>query len=109
MCPSPMSLSSASTELHRGQYTIQQLAARSRQQRFGPRIVKYLNLITWCLWLSSILVQIYFARLLQSEAPNFMWRIWTCLIAEICLSFQELVLAINLILVHFSVQGTSDR
>ena len=38
-----------------------------------------------------------------------MWRIWVYLAAEFCLSFQELVLALNLILIQFAVQETPSR
>ena len=65
--------------------------------------------MTWALWFSYILFQLNFVRLLQNETPVFLWRMWTCLLAEICLTFQELVLALNLLLFQFAAQDTPGR
>ena len=97
------------SEFQHGVYTIQQSPARPLPQRFNPRTVKYSNLITWCLWISYISFQLNFARVLQAEAPFFMWRMWICIFAEICLTFQEVVLALNLILIQFAVPNTPGR
>ena len=104
MSPLPLT-----TEFRHGAYTIQQFAAIPSPQRFDPRIVKYSNLITWSIWFLYILFQLNFACILQYEIPYFMYRMWTCLLAEICLSFQELVLALNLTLIQFAVHETLDR
>ena len=97
------------SEFQHGVYTIQRSAARPLPQRFNARTVKYSNLITWCLWISYILFQLNFARVLQNETPYFMWRMWICIFAEICLTFQEVVLALNLILIQFAVPNTPGR
>ena len=98
-----------SSDVHHGAFRIRQSTGKPPPQRFHPHIVKYSNLITWCLWFSYILFQLNFARTLQIETPRIMWRMWTCLLAEICLSFQELVLALNLILIQFAVPETPGR
>lgn len=101
--------SPVTAEFNHGAYTIQQTAAKPLPQRFHPRTVRYINLITWTLWFSYTLFQLNFVRLLQNETPVFLWRIWTCLLAEICLTVQESVLALNLLLFQFAVQDTPGR
>lgn len=104
-----MSSPPVTAEFHHGAYTIQQAAARPLPQRFHPRTVRYTNLMTWALWFSYTLFQLNFVRLLQNETPVFLWRMWTCLLAEICLTVQESVLALNLLVFQFAVQDTPGR
>jgi cellulose synthase/poly-beta-1,6-N-acetylglucosamine synthase-like glycosyltransferase len=67
------------------------------------------NITTWSLWLCYTIFQLNFARLVQNKSPNSMWRVWIVLAAEVCLSFQELVLGINLIFALFYAREGSTR
>ena len=64
---------------------------------------------TWILWTAYMLLQLLTARSFQNETELFQWRMWTAIFAEFCLSFQELVYALSLILSLFGASNKSPR
>ncbi len=84
-------------EVRHGPYTIHQSDPELVPLESRPYTFCASNVITWSLWAFYISVQFYFARVFQNDSPHFLWQIWVVLTAEVCLSFQDLVLGINLI------------
>ncbi|KAL9103484.1 MAG: hypothetical protein Q9163_001480 [Psora crenata] len=46
---------------------------------------------------------------IQRDACQFLWRTWAALIAEFCLSFQEVILGFNVLLALFSTTKKNPR
>ena len=101
--------SSKTVEIHHDSYTIETSPGKPVPLEVHPHVFKYSNVITWSLWLSYILFQFNFARVIQHGTPHLMWRMWVVLLAEVLLSFQELVLAVNTIFALFCAKELRAR
>jgi cellulose synthase/poly-beta-1,6-N-acetylglucosamine synthase-like glycosyltransferase len=96
-------------EIYHGPYRIRRSPGEPVPLELRPHLFKLSNVITWTLWLLYIIVQFQFAWSVQLSTPDLFWRMWILLSAEVCLSFQEVVLAINTILALFGASETRAR
>jgi cellulose synthase/poly-beta-1,6-N-acetylglucosamine synthase-like glycosyltransferase len=96
-------------EINHGLYKIRQSVGEPVPLEVRPRLFKFSNVITWSLWFLYITFQFSFAWSVQTGTCNLLWRMWIVLFAEACLSFQEVVLAINTILALFGASETRAR
>ncbi len=96
-------------EIHKDSYKILKTAGQTVPLESQPRLFKYSNVTTWSLWCVYVFYQLYFAWSVQRHAPNLLWQMWVALFAELSLSFQEAVLALNTILALFCAQRVSRR
>jgi cellulose synthase/poly-beta-1,6-N-acetylglucosamine synthase-like glycosyltransferase len=96
-------------EICQGAYRIRKSAGEPVPLELHPDLFKLSNVISWGLWLLYIVFQFGFAWSVQSSTPTLLWRMWIVLFAEFCLSFQEVVLAVNTILALFGAEDTRGR
>lgn len=101
--------SSRPFEIRSGPYTIHRSPASPFPLEIHPLRFKASNVIAWSLWSFYIICQLNFASSVQHASPHIMWRMWLALLAEFCLSFQEVVYAISILLSLFSVPETEAR
>lgn len=111
LCPSEfVAMPSAKrVEIQPASYKIEQSSGESVPLELHPRLFKFSNIITWGLWSLYIVFQFSFAWSVQIVTNKLLWRMWVVLLAEVCLSFQEAVLAVNTILALFGADGTRAR
>jgi len=100
---------SKTVEIRRGPYRIEQYPGQPVPLELHPKIFTLSNVISWGLWSFYIIFQFNFARMVQIGSPTLIWRMWVVLFAEVCLSFQELVLAINTIFALFCAKEARVR
>lgn len=101
--------SSEPVEIRSGPYTIERSAAIPFPLETHPSRFKTSNIVAWSLWSLYIICQIRFATSVQNGSLHIMWGMWLALVAEFCLSFQEVVYAISILLSLFSVAETEAR
>ncbi|KAL8743197.1 MAG: hypothetical protein Q9190_004432, partial [Brigantiaea leucoxantha] len=89
--------------------TIERSPATKVPLEVRPHIFRSSLVITWSLWSLCILLEVKTAALIQDVTPGFVWRMWVALLATFALSFQEAVLAFNLILASFASLETEPR
>lgn len=96
-------------EIKRGPYTIEQSPPVAFPLEIHIRRFKTSIVVTWSSWILYIILQCRFASLISSTAPHFTWQLWIALLAEISLTFQDAVTALNIIIALFSVKDTGPR
>ena len=90
-------------------YNIERRAAQLFPSEADPNRTKVSLIITWTLWALYMFLQTALAWSFQSDSDIILWQMWTAVLAELCLSFQELVHALNLILTLFGVPNRPPR
>jgi Glycosyl transferase family 2 len=100
---------SKTVEIRQGAYDMRKSAGEPVPLELHPGLFKLSNVVSWSLWLVYTVFQFSFAWSVQISTPNFLWRMWTVLLAEFCLSFQEVVLAVNTILALFGAEDARVR
>ena len=93
----------------RGRFTIEESPAKPVPLESHPHIFKASSVITWSVWLLYFSRECAFVRLIQRDASGILWTVWIALFAEVCLSFQELVLAFNILLALFTPRRQDAR
>lgn len=83
--------------IHCGPYAIQQSPARSFDYDKHPRILALSNVLTWILWASYLAVQTVILGRISKSRGSTPWRCWIGLFAEFCISCNDLVHALHLI------------
>lgn len=96
-------------EIHQGPFKIQKSPRKPVPMELNPRLFKYSNVTAWSLWCFYVFYQLNFARLVQNQTPNLLWRMWVALFAELCLSFQDAILAFNTIFALFCTKRIHPR
>ena len=96
-------------EIRRGPHTIERSPAAAFPLEKNPQRFKTSIVITWSSWLLYIVIQYRFASLMLATAPHTTWRLRIILLAELVLTFQDAVTALNIILALFSVNDTVPR
>ena len=96
-------------EIRRGPYTVERSSAAVFPLETHPRLFKTSIVITWSSWLLYIVVQYRFASLILTTAPDVLWRLRIILLAELVLTFQDAVTALNIVIALFSANGTVAR
>ena len=96
-------------EIRRGPYTIERSPAAAFPLETHPRLFKTSIVITWSSWLLYIVVQYRFASLILTTAPDVLWRLRIILLAELVLTFQDAVTALNIVIALFSADDTVPR
>lgn len=100
---------SENVEIRHGVFTIAQSPSEPVPLELHPRLFKLSNVISWGLWALYILFQFTLLLSAQVGTPYFLWRLWIVLLAEVCLSTQEVVLAISTILALFGAKEFRAR
>ena len=96
-------------EVHRGPYLVKKSPPVPVPLEVRPHIFKASNTVTWSLWLYYAIYQVWLALSIQQDVNHIIWRVWIGLLAELCLSFQELVLAFGVLLALFSTSRKEPR
>lgn len=96
-------------EVSYGLYKIHQFDSDPIPLEVRPFVFCTSNVITWFLWLLYMMVQFSVAAVIQQNSTQFDWRMWLLIIGEFFLSFQELVLAANLIFALFCAKDSRTR
>ena len=96
-------------ELSRKNYAIQRCTARLVPLEIYPHLFIWSNVITWTLWSGYMISQIGLAHDIQLRTPEFLWPMWATLFADSCLSFQEVVTAVSIVLGLSGLTKTEAR
>ena len=96
-------------ELSRKNYAIQRCTPRLVPLEIYPHLFIWSNVVTWTLWSVYMTFQIGLAHDIQHSTPEFAWPIWATLFADSCLSFQEVVTAVGIVLGLSSLTRTEAR
>ena len=88
---------------------MEQLPATLSPFEKHPTRFKAFVVMAWSFWILYMALQYTFVSLLQASASHFIWRLWMIVLAEALLTFQEAVIALNIILAVFSVKGSVSR
>lgn len=96
-------------ELQRGPYTIEQSSAAAFPIEIHAWRLKTSIVVAWSSWILYIVLQYRFASLILGTAPHFIWQLWIVLPAELVLTFQDAVTALNIVVALFSVKDTGPR
>ena len=102
-------LSPGAPEIRSGPYIIQPYPAIPVPLETDPFRFKISNILAWSLWSLYIICQVRLVTSVQNGSLHIIWRVWLVLAAELCLSFQEVVYAISILLSLFSVAETEAR
>ncbi|KAF7510767.1 hypothetical protein GJ744_005867 [Endocarpon pusillum] len=97
------------SEIQHGPYKIKRSTCEPVPLELHPNLFKFSNLISWALWFLYITAEFHLALSVQAGTPKIIWRMWVVLWAEVCLSVQEIILAINTILALFGTGDTRTR
>ncbi|KAL8802057.1 MAG: hypothetical protein Q9182_004070 [Xanthomendoza sp. 2 TL-2023] len=97
------------SKIYEGPYTIQRSTAPLLPFEVHHLAFKLSNSIAWGLWSLYICLQLYLAICSQKSSTNFLWRTWIVALAEIFLTFQDAVTALNIILGLFSSKVIEPR
>ena len=92
----------------RGQLMIGESPAKLVPLESRPHLFKASCVIAWSVWLLYFVYQVLLVHAIQSARAQILWRIWIVLLAEFCLSFQELVLAFSTLLGLFTPGRKTD-
>ncbi|KAL3417926.1 Cellulose synthase 1 [Phlyctema vagabunda] len=84
-------------KINHGPYEIRRSPPEPVAVETHPYIFATSNLVTWTLWFIYFLTQFSIVYKLHSTSSST-WKIWGILLGEICLTFQEIVLGMNLLL-----------
>ena len=101
--------SSEPFETRFGPYTIQRSPAIPYPLEIHLFQFKTSNVVAWSLWWLYVACQFSFATSAQNGSLHVMWRTWLALVADFCLSFQEVVYAISILFPLCSVAETEAR
>lgn len=101
--------SSENVLIQHGSYEIERCNSKPVPLELHPNLFKFSNLVSWTLWSLYITVEFYLAWSVQVRTPKVIWRMWIALSTEVCLTFQEVVLAINTALALSSTSNTRVR
>lgn len=101
--------SSEPFETRYGPYTIQRSPVIPYPLEIHPVQFKPFNIVAWSLWWLYVACQFNFAASVQNGSLHVMWRMWLALVADFCLSFQEVVYAISILFPLCSMAKTVAR
>jgi hypothetical protein len=101
--------SSKEAKIQDGPHQVSQSFAELVPLELRPRLFKFSNVITWALRFLYMIFQFNLALSVQIKTPSLLWRMWIVLLAEVALSFQEAVLAVNTPLAQFGVKNIRAR
>ena len=97
------------SKIQRGPYTIEESPAVAFPLEIHPWRFKTSIVVAWSSWILYIVLQYRFASLILGTAPRFIWQLWIVLPAELVLTFQDAVTALNIVVALFSVKDTGPR
>ena len=96
-------------EIRRGPHTVEQSPVLAFPLEIHPQRFQTSIIITWSSWIVYLVLQYTFASLILGTAPHVTWRLWIPLFAEVVLTFQDAVTALNIIVALCSVKDTGAR
>ena len=95
--------------MRRGPYTIERSPTVAFPLEIHPRRFRTSIVVTWLSWILYLILQYSFSSVIQGTSPHFIWQLWVALFAEVALTFQDAVTALNIIVALFSVKDTGTR
>ena len=93
--------------IRKGAYWIEQSVPEAVPLELHPLLFRFSNILAWSLWVFYSLSQFLVVCKLQIQSSRLLWEIWVMVLAEAALSFQQAVIAINILLSLFTKRETT--
>ena len=89
-------------KIRKGPYWIERSVPEPVPSELRPLLFRSSNLVAWSLWIIYSLSQFLLVGRLQIQSSRLLWELWVMIMAEAALSFQQAVIAIQILLSWFA-------